>query len=135
MNEEQFVWEHFKFNAEQRLKGFHFFIVFSTFLDGGVLAAIPYKINNLFLFFLGGFIMFVALAFYLIDKRSQNLLNITIPALKAIESSFQKEFQLFDKDSKNKDKIFRYTVAIRGLIFAQLFFGACVTFYSFMQMI
>jgi|TARA_Y100001951_G_scaffold72445_1_gene59317 hypothetical protein len=35
----EFVWAHFKLNAEQRLRGFNFFVVLAIFADGGVLAA------------------------------------------------------------------------------------------------
>lgn len=31
MDEWQYLWDHFKFNAEQRLKGFNFFVLLSIF--------------------------------------------------------------------------------------------------------
>ena len=34
MTPEDFVWDHFKFNAEQRLKAFNFFVILSIFADG-----------------------------------------------------------------------------------------------------
>ena len=40
MKEIEFIWEHFKLNAEQRLKGFNLFVVLSIFADGGVFTAI-----------------------------------------------------------------------------------------------
>lgn len=35
MIEIQYVWEHWKFNADQRIKAFNFFVVFAIFADGG----------------------------------------------------------------------------------------------------
>ena len=40
MDGREFVWAHFKLNAEQRLRGFNFFVVLAMFADGGVLAAL-----------------------------------------------------------------------------------------------
>ena len=40
MDGREFVWAHFKLNAEQRLRGFNFFVVLAIFADGGVLAAL-----------------------------------------------------------------------------------------------
>lgn len=40
MNESLFIWEHFKFNADQRLKSFNFFVLLSIFADGGVFTAL-----------------------------------------------------------------------------------------------
>lgn len=36
----QYPWDHWKFNADQRIKAFNFFVVFSVFADGGVFTAI-----------------------------------------------------------------------------------------------
>ena len=36
MDGKDLVWDHFKFNAEQRLRGFNFFVLLSIFADGGV---------------------------------------------------------------------------------------------------
>jgi hypothetical protein len=38
-DEREYLWKHFAFNAEQRLRAFHFFVVFSGFANGGILAA------------------------------------------------------------------------------------------------
>ena len=41
--EKEYLWEHFKFNADQRLKAFNFFVVFAVFADAGVFAALDRK--------------------------------------------------------------------------------------------
>jgi hypothetical protein len=40
MREIDYLWEHWKFNADQRIKAFNFFVVFSVFANGGVFAAV-----------------------------------------------------------------------------------------------
>jgi hypothetical protein len=37
--EREYLWKHFAFSAEQRPKAFNFFVVFSGFANGGILAA------------------------------------------------------------------------------------------------
>ena len=40
-DERDYLWKHFEFNAEQRLKAFNFFVVFFGFANGGIFAALP----------------------------------------------------------------------------------------------
>ena len=39
-DEKDYLWAHFVFNAEQRLKAFNFFAIFSVFANGGVFATL-----------------------------------------------------------------------------------------------
>jgi hypothetical protein len=39
-DQKDYLCEHFKFNAEQRLKAFNFYVLFTIFTDGGFFAAI-----------------------------------------------------------------------------------------------
>jgi hypothetical protein len=71
MEEGEFIWDHFKFNAEQRLKGFNFFVLLSIFADGGVLTAIEKNLNPVLLTILGLFTVILATVFWLVDSRSQ----------------------------------------------------------------
>lgn len=41
MHEIQYLWDHWKINADQRIKAFNFFVVFSVFADGGVFSSPP----------------------------------------------------------------------------------------------
>ena len=132
MNEQIFVWEHFKFNAEQRLKGFNFFVLLSIFADGGVLTAIERGLAPVLLLVLGLFIMLLALVFWVVDARSQQLLRLAIPALKKIESSFSPESRLFAIAESRQRRFIRYTAAIRALHVAQLGFGLAVSIYGAM---
>lgn len=61
MDEWQYLWDHFKFNAEQRLKGFNFFVLLSIFADGGVFTAIDRQFNPVLLALLGSFIIILVL--------------------------------------------------------------------------
>jgi uncharacterized membrane protein YedE/YeeE len=124
------VWDHFKFNAEQRLRGFNFFVLLSIFADGGVFTALEKGLNPKLLLLLGLFIVVLAFVFWLVDARSRQLLNLTIPALKEIESSFPETHRLFALDETLQGKYVRYTFAIRVLLVAQLLFGLGIALYG-----
>lgn len=130
MEEGQFIWYHFKFNAEQRLKGFNFFVLLSTFSDGGVFTAIEKGLNPVLLAILGLFIIVLAMVFWLVDTRSQQLLRLTIPALKELEKKFELSSRLFAIDAEKQGTYVRYTFAIRTLLISQLLFGLGVLIYG-----
>lgn len=71
MDGREFVWAHFKLNAEQRLRGFNFFVVLAIFADGGVLAALQRGFSPGLLILLGAFTMLLAQVFWLVDARSR----------------------------------------------------------------
>ena len=124
MDGRDLVWDHFKFNAEQRLRGFNFFVLLSIFADGGVFAALGNKnLDPRLLILLGSFIVLLAFVFWLVDSRSRQLLHLTIPALKEIEAAFPESHRLFAIDAVAQGTIVRYTFAIRILLGAQLLFG------------
>jgi len=124
------VWDHFKFNAEQRLRGFNFFVLLSIFADGGVFTALEKGLNPKLLLLLGLFIVVLAFVFWLVDARSRQLLNLTIPALKEIESSFPETHRLFALDAALQGRYVRYTFAIRVLLVAQLLFGLGIALHG-----
>ena len=130
MDGKNLVWDHFKFNAEQRLKGFNFFVLLSIFADGGVFTALEKGLDPKLLVLLGLFIVLLSLVFWLVDSRSRQLLNITIPALKEIESEFPEKYRLFAIDAIEQGSVVRYTFAIRVLLVAQLLFGVGVSCYG-----
>ena len=82
MDGREFVWAHFKLNAEQRLRGFNFFVVLAIFADGGVLAALQQGFSPGLLILLGAFTVLLAQVFWLVDARSRQLLELTIVTLK-----------------------------------------------------
>ena len=135
MDESQFLWEHFKFNADQRLKSFNFFVLLSIFADGGVFTALEKNMAPQVLSLMGAFICLLAVVFWLVDSRSQNLLKLTIPALKEIESSFREKSQLFRIDALEQGKFVRYTFAIRTLLLCQFLLGIGVIAYGAKQWI
>jgi hypothetical protein len=124
------VWDHFKFNAEQRLRGFNFFVLLSIFADGGVFTALEKGLSPRLVVLLGLFVTLLAFVFWLVDTRSCQLLNITIPALKEIETEFPESFRLFAIDAIKRGTFVRYTFAIRALLSAQLLFGIGVAWYG-----
>jgi len=129
----QFVWEHFKFNAEQRLKSFNLFVLLSIFASGGVFTAIQNKVAGPVLGLLGLFLVVLAGVFWLVDSRSRQLIQLAIPALKEIESNFPESHRVFAIDALQQGSIVRYTFAFRALMLCQLAFGIGVAVYAFCQ--
>lgn len=130
MDEGQYLWDHFKFNADQRLKGFNFFVLLSIFADGGVFTALEKGLSPSLLTLLGFFIIILATVFWLVDTRSQQLLRLAIPGLKDFEKCFKPNSRLFELDANAQGIIVRYTFAFRALLFCQLLFGLGVVFYG-----
>lgn len=130
MDENQFIWEHFKFNADQRLKGFNFFVLLSIFANGGVFTALEKGLAPILLVILGLFIVMLSVVFCLVDIRSQRLLALTVPALIELETSFSPSSRLFSIDAAQRGKYVRYTTAIRILHACQFVFGAGVALYA-----
>lgn len=131
MDAAQLVWDHFKFNAEQRLKIFNFFVLFSIFANGGVFTAIQYHVASFVLVLLGLFLALLAAVFGIVDARSHQLIELTIPALKEIESSFPPSHRLFSIDAERQGRLIRYTVAFRILLGIQFLFGLGVAIRGF----
>lgn len=127
------VWDHFKFNAEQRLKAFNFFVLLSIFADGGFFTAVEKDLASPLVGLLGLFIVLLSFVFWLIDTRSRDLIQLTIPALKEIEAAFPVNHRLFALDAEKQGRLVRYTTAFRILLWAQLLFGAGVAVYGFMS--
>ncbi len=133
MDGREFVWAHFKLNAEQRLRGFNFFVVLAIFADGGVLAALQRGFSPGLLILLGAFTALLAQVFWLVDARSRQLLELTIAALKEMEAEFPESHRLFAADALGQSRVISYTFAIRSLLLAQMGFGLGVVVYGLYQ--
>lgn len=131
MNEQQYLCEHYRFNAEQRLKGFNFFVVLSMFAEGGIFTAVEKGFHPLSLALLGGFIVILSSVFWLVDARSRELLSLAVPGLKLMERDLPEDCRLFTRDSAEKGTFIRYTFAIRALLIGQFIFGTGVACYGF----
>lgn len=121
--EKEYLWEHFKFNADQRLKAFNVFVIFSALADAGVFAMTDRRTHLGVFIVIGIFICLLSAAFFLIDRRSQKLLRLAIPGLKAYEQRFPPHSRLFTRAEAPAAKVVRYTVAFNALFGAQLLFG------------
>ncbi|AMX03992.1 hypothetical protein [Microbulbifer thermotolerans] len=130
MDEQQYLCEHYRFNAEQRLKGFNFFVILSMFAEGGIFTAVEKSFHPLSLALLGGFVVILSVVFWLVDARSRELLNLAVPALKRLEQELPETSRIFSRDSVKKGVFIRYTFAIRALLIGQFLFGAGVACYG-----
>jgi len=128
--ERDYLWHHFAFNAEQRLKAFNFFVVFSVFANGGVFAAVEKSSHGAVFILIGGFVAVLSIVFAVIDVRSQGLLKLAVPGLLEYERQFAEHSRLFARDAQRRAGLFRYTVAFRVLFAMQFAFGVGVIVYG-----
>jgi hypothetical protein len=124
--EESYLWEHWKFNADQRLKAFNFFVAFSIFANGGVFTAFDRATHPIVLVLLGGFVVFLSLIFAMVDSRCRRLLRVTKSGLKAYEQQLRPESRLFHNDDQQASRFVRFTVAFNTLFSLQCLFGVMV---------
>jgi len=134
MDEQTLVWDHFKLNAEQRLKSFNFFLLVAIFVNGGVINAIDKKLSPALLLLLGTFLCVLSFVFWLADTRSKHLLKLSVDALLEMEASYQEKFQLFRIDKTSRSAVSRYTVAIGTLLGVQFVFGLVLAGYAACQL-
>jgi lipoprotein signal peptidase len=125
--ERMYLWEHFKFNADQRIKTFNLFVIFSVFANGGAFAAFEKSYPVALKVVIGLFIFLLALVFMLIDRRSKSLTDLAVPGLKIFEAGMaNNESRLFTNDAAKPATIVRYTTAFTLLFSAQMVFGIMV---------
>jgi hypothetical protein len=129
-DEKDYLWQHFVFNAEQRLKAFNFFVIFSVFANGGVFTAFKENFEGYVFVLIGGFICVLSIVFGLIDIRSQFLLRLAVPGLKEYEKQLATESRLFTIDASKGNCRPRYTLAFRILFILQFIFGLGIMIYG-----
>jgi hypothetical protein len=125
-----YLWKHFSFNAEQRLKAFNFFVIFSVFANGGAFTAADKGSPGAVFVLIGGFVVVLSTVFWVIDTRSQQLLQLAVPGLKEYEKRFAEHSRVFAVDADRHGSVLRYTVAFRVLFALQLIFGAATIVYG-----
>ena len=130
MKEIEYLWEHWKFNADQRIKAFNFFVVFSVFANGGVFASIEKCVSPLVFFLIAGFICVLAVVFFIIDVRSERLLSLTEPGMREFEGTLSPNGRLFHRDAANRSGIIRFKYAFRTLFAVQFVFGITVAIFA-----
>ncbi|WNZ56720.1 hypothetical protein ACJJI5_22235 [Microbulbifer sp. EKSA008] len=130
MEQGQYLCDHYRFAADQRLKVFNFFVVLTMFVEGGIFTAMEKDFHPLILALLGGFVVILVTVFWLMDIRSRQLLKLAVPALKTLEMGFPEEARIFSNDAIRRGDLARYTFAFRVLLVGQLFFGLGVASYG-----
>lgn len=134
--ERDHLWDHFKFNADQRIKAFNFFVILSVFVNGGLFNAYDKNLGPLITGGIGLFIIILALIFFLIDTRSRELTELSIPGLKQYENQEQgapEICSIFNTDYEKRGSLVRYTFAFRVLYFAQALVGIAVFYASYLN--
>lgn len=134
MPDDEYLLEHWKFNAEQRLKTFNFFVAFSIFANGGVFTAFDRCSHALVLLLLGGFVSILSLTFMVVDSRCRRLLHLAKDGLKAQEMNRQPHAQLFINDDHRSGRLVRFTLAFNALFALQATFGLAMIAYAILAM-
>lgn len=129
-SEIDFVWDHWKFNADQRIKAFNFFVVFSVFANGGLFTAIDKCAHPLALGIIGLFIGLLATIFWMIDTRSRVLIQLSVDGIKRYERGLWERARLFHLDEVNAHRFVRYSNSFRILFCAQIALGVLVLGYA-----
>lgn len=122
-SEKDYLWQHFVFNAEQRLKAFNFFVIFSVFTNGGIFTAFEKSSHGAVFVLIGGFVGLLSIIFFVIDNRSKELIQLAVPGLKEYEKRFDEHSRLFAMDALGNGRTASYTIAFRILFILQLLFG------------
>lgn len=134
MKEIDYLWEHWKFNADQRLKAFNFFVIFSVFANGGLFSSIEKCIHPFLLILIGVFVCLLTSVFWLLDLRSQKLLHLSVPGIKRYELEFiDRGSRLFELDEVNRKGLVRYTSAFRIIFVLQIIFGLLAIGYGVLK--
>lgn len=130
MHEIQYLWDHWKFNADQRIKAFNFFVVFSVFANGGVFTAIERCVHPVVLVVIGVFVMAFSVAFFLMDIRSEQLVDLSRPGIEEFERTLGPSARIFHHDALHRSKLVRFKYAFRGLFSLQFVFGVLVLSFA-----
>lgn len=126
LSADTYLWEHWKFNADQRLRAFNLYVVFVIFVNGMVFTAFDRQAHPLVLIFLGGFVALLAVVFALVDRRSRKLLHVIKQGLKGMEQELPQDCRPFLLDDLHRERWARYTIAFNLLFTMQLVFGLLV---------
>lgn len=128
-----YLWNHFVFNAEQRLKAFNFFVVFAVFANGGLFTAVDKSPHPFVFVLIGGFVFILSVVFWVIDIRSRRLIQLAVPGLKEFEKRFAEHSRLFALDEPHTRTLFRFTTAFRTLFVIQSLVGVGAVTYGIMR--
>ncbi|MDD2762620.1 MAG: hypothetical protein PHE83_01445 [Opitutaceae bacterium] len=83
-----YAWNYFAFHAEQRMKTFHFYLILTTAILGGVVVVITQLAQEKWATIgcLGGLLAFISCLFGLLDRRNRNLVKTGENALKYLDT-------------------------------------------------
>ena len=120
-----YAWKMFQYQASQRMQAFNFFLVLMGGLFVGYAGALKEGQHGLAAG-ISGFAAAVATAFFILDIRNADLVNIARDALKNIETStsWPNEWQLLNSDRVSRWKTHRVWMRlIQGLLGAAAVVG------------
>ncbi|MES1931395.1 hypothetical protein T35B1_02235 [Salinisphaera shabanensis T35B1] len=82
----EYAWKYFALHADQRLKAFNFFVVFTTFLLGAFAALIARIGLQTYCALLPAALVYVAFVFWKLEERTRMLIKTGEEALRVIDA-------------------------------------------------
>jgi len=108
----EYAWKYFELHADQRLKAFHFFIIFATLLIGAFATLLQRSGLQLAYVLLPLSLMFLSFVFWKLEERTRMLVKNGEDALKYLDAEALRSetvlFQnlaLFDADDRNVEEL------------------------------
>lgn len=83
----EYAWKYFSIHADQRLKTFHFFVIFATIVVGAILAIVKEPGHIGYAVPLAYLLAALAFVFWKLDQRNKELIRYGENALKHFESN------------------------------------------------
>ncbi len=83
------AWKCFSLHADQRLKTFHFFVLLSTVVGGGLFALLKDRQHFFMAGLLAMLLPFLAFVFWKLETRNRQLVKHAETALKFMEGEYQ----------------------------------------------
>lgn len=91
-----YAMKYFQIHAEQRLKGFQFFVTLATAIGGALMYSLNQSVVGWWPMGLGLILSFLSVVFWMLDIRTRNLVKNGEDALKYLDA----QWNLLDKNQK-----------------------------------
>lgn len=149
----EYAWKYWAYHAEQRLKTFNFFILFTSVLIAGSISLLKEPSSPLLAISAGILLIFFSFSFWQLDSRNRNLIKHSEYVLVEIEKNIPtdlipEELRLISgenaKTKNNKHKYSKmplyhlkrwseaplsFTETFSSIFAITAFFGFCIIFY------
>lgn len=100
VEEQKYAWQYFALHSEQRLKTFHFYILFATIISAGIVAVAKETRDISNAVIPSALLCIISFIFWKIDERNRDLIKNGEAALKHIEKKMHVNSEKTDEPQK-----------------------------------